>query len=74
MATRLIAALLLPVLLNACANPLLVRLDTGQGAPLEYRPPTSDKSVQVDAEAFEEAISQMVRNTPLTLRSPPQGT
>jgi hypothetical protein len=73
MATRVIAALLLPALLNACANPLMVRLDTGQGAPLEYRPPTSNKSVQVDAEAFEEALSQLVRNTPLTLRSPPQG-
>jgi hypothetical protein len=73
MATRLIAALLLPALLNACANPLMVRLDTGQGAPLEYRPSTSNKFVQVDAEAFEEALSQLVRNTPLTLRSPPQG-
>jgi hypothetical protein len=73
MATRLIAALLLLALLNACAHPLMVRLDTGQGAPLEYRPPTSNKSVQVDAEAFEEALSQLVRNTPLTLRSPPQG-
>jgi hypothetical protein len=73
MATRLIAALLLPALLNACANPLMVHLDTGQGAPLEHRPPTSNKSVQVDAEAFEESLSQLVRNTPLTLRSPPQG-
>lgn len=73
MATRLIAALLLPALLNACANPLRVHLDTGQGAPLDYRPPTSSKSVLVDAEAFEESLSRLVRNTPLTLRSPPQG-
>jgi len=52
MATRLTAAVLLLALLNACATPLLVRLDTGQGAPLEYRPPTSSQPVKVDAEAL----------------------
>jgi hypothetical protein len=73
MATRLTAAVLLLALLNACASPHVVRLDTGHGAPLEYRPPSSNKSVEVDAEAFEEALTQLVLNAPLTLRSPQQG-
>ncbi|HYI03133.1 MAG TPA: hypothetical protein VD972_44780, partial [Hyalangium sp.] len=73
MATRLTAAVLLLALLNACASPRVVHLDTGHGAPLEYRPPTSNKSVKVDAEAFEEALTQMVLNAPLTLRPPQQG-
>jgi hypothetical protein len=72
MATRLTAAVLLVALLNACAASRLVRLDTGQGAPLEYRPPTS-KSVKVDAEAFEETLTQLALNAPLTLHAPQQG-
>ncbi|MFL5343724.1 MAG: hypothetical protein ACJ8AT_02975 [Hyalangium sp.] len=73
MATRLIAAVLLLTLLNACAAQRVVRLDMGQEAPIEYRPPTSNKSVRVDAEAFEEALTQLVLNAPLTLRPPQQG-
>jgi hypothetical protein len=73
MATRLTAAVLLLTLLNACASQRVVRLDTGQEAPIEYRPPTSNKSVRVDAEAFEEALTQLVLNAPLTLRPPQQG-
>jgi hypothetical protein len=72
MATRLIAAVVLLALLNACASPLLVRLDTGPGEPLEYQPP-SNKSVKVGAEAFEEALTQLVLELPLTLRPPQQG-
>ncbi|SET61100.1 hypothetical protein [Stigmatella erecta] len=73
MATRLGVTLLLLAILNACATPRAVRLDTGQGAPLEYRPSFSTKSVKVDAAAFEEALAQMVLEVPLTLRVPPQG-
>jgi hypothetical protein len=73
MARRLTAAVVLLVLLNACATQRVVRLDTGQGAPLEYRPPTSNPSVKVDEEAFEDALMRMVLNAPLTLRSPQQG-
>ncbi|MBN1207138.1 MAG: hypothetical protein JXB05_19790 [Myxococcaceae bacterium] len=73
MATRLIVAVLLLALLNACATPAVVRLDTGQGAPLEYKPPSSNKPVKVDAEAFEEALTPLVLNAPLTLRPPQQG-
>ncbi len=64
MATRLTAVVLLMALLNACATQHLVRLDTGQGAPLEYKPPTSTWSVKVDEEAFEKSLTQLVLNTP----------
>jgi hypothetical protein len=73
MATRLTAAVLLLALLSACATPRRVRLETGQGAPLEYRQPSSNKSLEVDAEAFEESLTQLALNMPLTLRSPQQG-
>jgi hypothetical protein len=73
MATRLTAAVLLLALLNACATPRLVRLDTGQGAPLEYTPPTSTRSVKVSAESFEESLRRLVLDATLTLRPPQQG-
>jgi hypothetical protein len=73
MATRLTAAVLLLALLNACTTPRVVRLDTGQGEPLEYTPPTSTQPVKLDAEAFEEALTQIMLNAPLTLRPPQQG-
>ncbi|WP_225409389.1 SitA5 family polymorphic toxin [Stigmatella hybrida] len=73
MATRLGVTLLLLVLLNACATPRVIRLDTGQGSPLEYRPSSSSKSVKVDAEAFEEALARLVLEVPLSLRAPQQG-
>ncbi|QAT85932.1 putative lipoprotein [Corallococcus coralloides] len=73
MATRLGVTLLLLVLLNACATPRVIRLDTGQGAPLEFRPSSSSNpSVKVDTEAFEEALAQLVLDVPLTLRAPQQ--
>lgn len=73
MAHRLIATVLLWALLCACAPARVVRLDTGEGAPREYRLPTANKSVKVDADAFEEALTQLVLDVPLTLRSPRQG-
>lgn len=72
MASRLIAAVALVALLNACASQRVVRLDTGQGAPLEHRPP-SNTSVTVDEDAFEEALTQLVLDVPLALRPPQQG-
>jgi len=74
MATRLGVTVLLLALLNACTTPRVVRLDTGQGSPLEYRPSSSSKSVKVDAEAFEEALARLVLEVPLTLRAPQQGS
>jgi len=73
MATRLGVTVLLLALLTACATPRAIRLDTGQGSPLEFRPSSSDKSVKVDTEAFEEALVRLVLEVPLTLRAPQQG-
>ncbi|MBZ4418510.1 hypothetical protein [Myxococcus sp. RHSTA-1-4] len=73
MATRMGVTALLLALLSACATPPVVRLDTGRGAPLEYRPSSSRKAVKVDAEAFEEALGRLVLEVPLTLRAPQQG-
>jgi hypothetical protein len=60
-------------LLSACATARGVRLDTGQGTPREYRPLTSHKPVKVDADTFEAALTRLVLEVPLTLRSPQQG-
>jgi len=73
MAPRLGVTVLLLVLLNACATPRVIRLDTGQGSPLEFRLSSSNTSVRVDAEAFEEALARLVLEVPLTLRAPQQG-
>ncbi|WP_225412924.1 SitA5 family polymorphic toxin [Stigmatella hybrida] len=72
MASRMTAAVVLLALLNACASQRVVRLDTGQEEPLEHRPPLN-KSVKVDEEAFEEALTQLVLEVPLTLRPPQRG-
>jgi hypothetical protein len=73
MATRPLIAALLLALTHACASQPAVRLDTSQGAPLEYRPTTSSKPVRVDAEAFEQALRQLALTAPLTLHTPQQG-
>ncbi|SEU38786.1 hypothetical protein [Stigmatella erecta] len=72
MASRMTAAVVLLALLNACASQRVVRLDTGQEEPLEHRPPLN-KFVKVDEEAFEEALTQLVLEVPLTLRPPQRG-
>jgi hypothetical protein len=73
MVHRLSVALLLVALSAACASAPGVRLDTGQGAPWEYRPTSSSKPVKVGAEAFEEALGQLVLEAPLSLRPAEQG-
>nr|WP_239470283.1 hypothetical protein [Archangium violaceum] len=62
-----LATLLL--LLCACSSTRVVRLDIGQGESLEYRPSTWNKSVAVDANSFEVALTRLVLEAPLTLRS-----
>ncbi len=73
MASRLGIAVLLSTLLTACATTQVVRLDTGQGPLREYRPPTWGKSVRVDAGEFEQALTQLALEMPLSLRPAPQG-
>jgi hypothetical protein len=69
----MVVAALLLTLSTACGTARVVRLDTGQGAPLEHRPPASSTPVRVEAEAFEEALARLVLNVPLALRPPGQG-
>ncbi|QSQ21711.1 hypothetical protein JY651_42240 [Pyxidicoccus parkwayensis] len=69
---RTVALLLLLALLSGCGTSRVVRLDTGRGTPLEYTPSTS-KAVRVDEDAFEEALTRLVLNVPMTLRAPQQG-
>ena len=73
MAFRLTLAVLLLALSAACGSSRVVRLDTGQGAPLEYHPPGPSESVPVDAGAFEQSLTRLVLQLPLTLRAPQQG-
>ncbi len=63
-------ALLCLALTTACSTPRAVQLDTGHGAPLEYRPPSSIEPVRLDAETFEEALTQLVLHAPLPLPFP----
>jgi hypothetical protein len=55
-------------LLAGCAGTRVVRLDTGSGRPLEYVPPTPDRSVTVDKDSFEKALARLVLDLPLSLR------
>ncbi len=73
MASRLVVTLLSLALASACGTSRVVRLDTGKGAPREYRPPTSNKSVKLGAEEFEEALTQWVVHAPLSVRPAQQG-
>jgi hypothetical protein len=73
MICRLAVAGLLVALSTACATARVVRLDTNQGAPREYRPATGDQSVEVEADDFEDALERLVLEVPLTLRPSQQG-
>src|SRR5690349_8578862 len=74
MAPRLMVVLLV-ALATGCSTSHVVRLDTGQGEPLEYRlpTPTSNKPVMVGAKAFESALTQLVLHAPVTFLFPQQG-
>ncbi|QAT85504.1 putative lipoprotein [Corallococcus coralloides] len=70
MAFRVQLAVLILALLGACAAPRgKVRLDTGDGAPIEYSPPSAVRAVTVGEGAFEEALTELVLVTPLRLRA-----
>ncbi len=59
---------LLLLLLTGCASTRGVRLETGEGRPLEYMPSTWDSQVEVGRAAFEEALTRLVLEVPLSLR------
>jgi hypothetical protein len=73
MTRRVVVTALLLALSTACGTARVVRLDTGQGAPLEHRPPAPTKPVQVAVGAFQEALARLVLETPLSLRPPERG-
>lgn len=54
--------------LMGCSSTRVVRLDTGRGAPLEHVPASWDASVEVDADDFEEALTRLALEVPLSLR------
>lgn len=70
---RLLALGLLVVVSTACSPTRVIRLDLGQGAPREYTPPTTNRSVAVDEDDLEDALERWVLEAPLPLRSPQQG-
>ncbi|WP_434781945.1 SitA5 family polymorphic toxin [Corallococcus caeni] len=70
MAFRAQLAILLLALLSACAAPRgRVQLDTGEGPPIEYSPPSPVRAVAVGAGAFEKALTELILNAPLRLRA-----
>ncbi|MBZ4374665.1 hypothetical protein K8612_23670 [Corallococcus sp. AS-1-6] len=70
MAFRVPLAVLLLAVLSACAAPRgRVRLDTGEGAPIEFSPASPVRAVTVGEGAFEQALTGLVLVTPLRLRA-----
>ena len=66
---RMIVWGLLVVLLTGCASGPTVRLRTEQGTRV-HEPVTWDRRVPVSAREFEDALTQLVLEVPLTVRSP----
>ncbi|RKH69598.1 SitA5 family polymorphic toxin [Corallococcus aberystwythensis] len=74
MVFRVHLAVLFLALLSACATPRgRVRLETGEGPPVEHSPPSSARAVTVDADAFGKALSDLILVTPLRLRASRSG-
>ncbi|NOK11423.1 SitA5 family polymorphic toxin [Corallococcus exercitus] len=70
MTFRVHVAVLILFLLGACATPRgRVQLDTGEGPPIEYSPPSPVRAVAVGAGAFEKALTELVLAAPLRLRA-----
>jgi hypothetical protein len=68
MAFRLAVAVLFLGLTAACATAPVVRLNTGGSELLEYPTPVLPPPMKMGADAFEEGLSQLVLELPLTLR------
>lgn len=73
MTRRLSSVLMLVMLTTACATPRVVRLDTGEGPPLEHQPATWNRAVEVSAADFERALGRLLLNEPMVLRGAEQG-
>lgn len=66
-------SLLMAMLWSGCASTHVVRLDTGQGPPLAYSPPSWSSSIHIDEEAFEASLAKWVLEMPLSIRTYPEG-
>jgi hypothetical protein len=67
------AVFTLVVFASACATPRVVRLDTGQGEPLEHLPPTTSRSLAVGEEDFEESLGRLLLEERLVVRPAGRG-
>ncbi|MFP2926529.1 restriction endonuclease fold toxin 5 domain-containing protein [Pyxidicoccus sp. 3LG] len=56
------------LLVMGCSSTRVVRLDTGQGRPLEYAPASWNASVAVSEGEFEEALVRLALEVPLSIR------
>jgi hypothetical protein len=72
-AFRLTVAILLWALASGCGSTRAIRLDTGQGKPREHPRPTSEQSVEVGKDAFEETLTRWVLQAPLPVLPAQQG-
>lgn len=71
MRLRWAGLLLLGTLLTGCATSRVVYLDTGQGKPIAYSPPTGVDAIEIDADAFQQVMTRLVLDMRFSLR--PEG-
>lgn len=62
MTTRWMFPLLLVLLAGCGSATRVVRLDTGRGTPVVFTPRTAAEPVELDADAFKESVSALVRD------------
>ncbi|MCE9668374.1 hypothetical protein LY474_11175 [Myxococcus stipitatus] len=69
MIARWSGVLLVGLLVVGCATPRVVRLDTGEGAPILYTPPTRVDPIEIDEEAFRSAMTRLVLDVRFSVRT-----
>jgi hypothetical protein len=62
------AVALLVLMATGCATSRVVRLDTGEGRPVIYTPRADAEPVELDEDAFAEAVQKLARTAPLSSR------
>src|SRR4029078_10043022 len=63
-----VSVALVVLLASGWSSSRAVRLEPGPGRTWEYAPRTWNRSVEVDRQAFEEALTQLVLAEPFSLR------
>ncbi|MCP3104934.1 hypothetical protein LZ198_39320 [Myxococcus sp. K15C18031901] len=69
MIARWSGVVLVGFLVAGCATPRLVRLDTGAGAPIVYRPAARAAPITIDEEAFRRAMTRLVLDVRFSVRA-----